>query len=279
MTMARHLLQNPDVAHGADPDRLHAGRGDRPRRPSPICQSDLKADVAYTLDGAELGEIVYETFSADKADVQREGRVDPSRPGQGQAGQRACTLPPRSSDTLPQVTLTPETTDDRQGFIHLYQMSGTAAAADLHFILRDFERDGLRSARRVAPDRSAPPCRPPSRAPGSRARSRSSIATCATGWRTTCARSNWRGRPAARLGDRTLLPADPRRHRWLAPDRDGRADAQPVHRHAEHPRPAWSGSACRTWPAPPRCASSWRSCGAAGSGDAGRKTGRRTEGG
>ena len=34
---------------------------------------DLKADFAYTLDGAELGEIVYETFSADKAVVHIQG--------------------------------------------------------------------------------------------------------------------------------------------------------------------------------------------------------------
>jgi tripeptide aminopeptidase len=46
-------------------------------------------------------------------------------------------------DTLPQVTRTPETTSGRQGFIHCYQMSGGAAVADLKFILRDFEREGL----------------------------------------------------------------------------------------------------------------------------------------
>jgi tripeptide aminopeptidase len=55
----------------------------------------------------------------------------------------ALHLAAKIIDTLPQVTLTPETTDDRQGFIHIYQMSGTAAEAELHFILRDFELDGL----------------------------------------------------------------------------------------------------------------------------------------
>ena len=45
--------------------------------------------------------------------------------------------------TLPHVTLTPETTEGREGFIHLYQMSGGAAEAELKFILRDFELDGL----------------------------------------------------------------------------------------------------------------------------------------
>ena len=57
----------------------------------------------------------------------------------------ALHLAAKIIDTLPHVTLTPETTDGRQGFIHVYQMSGTAAAAELHFILRDFERDGLQA--------------------------------------------------------------------------------------------------------------------------------------
>jgi tripeptide aminopeptidase len=47
-------------------------------------------------------------------------------------------------DTLPHVTRTPETTDGRQGFIHIYQLSGTAAEAELQFILRDFEEEELR---------------------------------------------------------------------------------------------------------------------------------------
>jgi tripeptide aminopeptidase len=141
MTVAHHLLQNPDVPHGPiriafTPDE-EIGRGvHRDLR------EDLEADVAYTLDGAELGEIVYETFSADKADVRVRGvSIHP-----GQAKDKlvnALHLAARIVETLPHVTLTPETTSGRQGFIHIYQMSGTAAEADLHFILRDFELDGL----------------------------------------------------------------------------------------------------------------------------------------
>src|SRR5262249_16792367 len=66
MTAARHLLQDGDLAHGPirigfTPDE-EIGRGVHANLPA-----DLQADIAYTLDGAELGEVVYETFSADKA--------------------------------------------------------------------------------------------------------------------------------------------------------------------------------------------------------------------
>ena len=43
------------------------------------------------------------------------------------------------------MTLTPETTGGRDGFIHLHEMTGGAASARLQFILRDFEQDGLRA--------------------------------------------------------------------------------------------------------------------------------------
>lgn len=143
MTMAHHLLQNPAIPHGRirlcfTPDE-EIGRGVHARLPV-----DLQADVAYTLDGDECGAIVYETFSADKATIHIQGVSVHT----GQAKDQlvnALHLAAKIINTLPHVTLTPETTNDRQGFIHIYQMSGTAAAADLHFILRDFDLDGLRT--------------------------------------------------------------------------------------------------------------------------------------
>lgn len=143
MATARHLLQHPDIAHGPlricfTPDE-EIGRGVHPDLPD-----DLRAAVAYTLDGAELGEIVYETFSADAATVRIEGvSIHP-----GQAKDKlvnALHLAAKIIDTLPHVTLTPETTDGRQGFLHVHQLSGTAAVAEIQVIVRDFERDALQS--------------------------------------------------------------------------------------------------------------------------------------
>ena len=143
MVMVGHLLRHSDLAHGPiricfTPDE-EIGRGVHANLPD-----DLNVDVAYTLDGAELGQVVYETFSADKAVVTIQGVS--AHPGQAKdVLVNTLLLAAKIVNTLPHATLTPETTSDRQGFLHLYQMSGTAAEAQLHFILRDFERDGLQA--------------------------------------------------------------------------------------------------------------------------------------
>lgn len=141
MVLARHLLQNKDIAHGPiricfTPDE-EIGRGVHKNLPK-----DLGADFAYTLDGSDLGDIVYETFSADKATVQIQGvSIHPSIAKDKLVN--ALHLAAKIIDTLPHITLTPETTSDKQGFIHIYHMTGTAAEAELHFILRGFEMDEL----------------------------------------------------------------------------------------------------------------------------------------
>ena len=141
MAAARHLLANPDIPHGTirigfTPDE-EIGRGVHADLPA-----DLGAAVGYTLDGAHRGELVYETFSADRAVVKVQGV--PIHPGWAKDKLvNALHLAAKIVDTMPQVTLTPETTEGRQGFIHLYAMKGTAAAAELHFIMRDFEMDEL----------------------------------------------------------------------------------------------------------------------------------------
>ena len=141
MTAARHLLAGPGIAHGPiriafTPDE-EIGRGVHADLPG-----DLGAGIAYTFDGGDRGEIAFETFSADRAVVRIAGvSIHP-----GWAEDKlvnALHLAARIIETLPQVTRTPETTAGREGFIHLYEMSGTAAEAELRFILRDFEREGL----------------------------------------------------------------------------------------------------------------------------------------
>lgn len=140
MATARHLLTRPGISHG--PVRLaftpdeEIGRGVDARLPA-----DLAADFAFTFDGGAVGEIEYESFSADGATVTITGVS--AHPGYARGRMvNALTMAARLLMQLP-PTETPETTDGRAGFIHLYEMSGTAAEVRLKFILRDFELAGL----------------------------------------------------------------------------------------------------------------------------------------
>ena len=141
MTAARYLLANRDLPHGKiriafTPDE-EIGRGVDPRLPA-----DLGADFAYTFDGGAVGEVEYESFSADGAVVVVKGVSIHPGLAMGKLV-NALHLAAKIIATLPQATLTPEVTEGREGFIHLYEVTGSAAEATLRFILRDFERDGL----------------------------------------------------------------------------------------------------------------------------------------
>ena len=140
MTAARQLLRDPALPHGKirlafTPDE-EIGRGVDPHLPA-----DLGADFAYTFDGGAVGEIEYESFSADGATVTITGVS--AHPGMARGKMvNALGLAAKFIAALP-ATQTPEMTEGTQGFIHLYEMSGSAAEARLKFILRDFELDGL----------------------------------------------------------------------------------------------------------------------------------------
>ena len=141
MTAARHLLANPGLSRPTlrlafTPDE-EIGRGVDKRLPA-----DLGADFAYTFDGGAVGEIEYESFSADGAVVMIKGVS--IHPGLAKGKMvNAIHLAAKIIATLPQATLTPEVTEGREGFIHATGMSGGSSEMVLKFILRDFERDGL----------------------------------------------------------------------------------------------------------------------------------------
>ena len=141
MTAARHLLQTPGLTRPTlrvafTPDE-EIGRGVDKRLPA-----DLAADFAYTFDGGAVGEIEYESFSADGAVVKVTGvSIHPGLAKDKMVN--AIHLASKIIATLPQATMTPETTADRDGFIHATEMLGDASEMKIKFILRDFERDGL----------------------------------------------------------------------------------------------------------------------------------------
>jgi tripeptide aminopeptidase len=99
------------------------------------------ARCAYTLDGSEVGELQDETFSALEVVLTIHG-VD-VHPGFATGKLvSALRLAARIVAGLPD-DLTPEATSGRQGFIHPYGLSASAAVATIRAIVRDFDDDQL----------------------------------------------------------------------------------------------------------------------------------------
>jgi tripeptide aminopeptidase len=96
------------------------------------------ADVAYTLDGSGLGDLEVETFSAASVRVTIRGLSVHPGTAKGKlvnAVKLACEL----VEWLPRDGLSPETTEDREGYVHPHRISGNAEEAVVDFIARDHD--------------------------------------------------------------------------------------------------------------------------------------------
>lgn len=137
MEAAAWLIEHPTIVHG--PVRLcftcdeEIGRG-----VDHIDLAELGAVACYTLDGQGAGDLDVETFSADVAVVTIEGvNIHPSiAKGRMTNALRAAA---DFLDRLPQRTLSPETTKDREGFLHPYEIHGGVGQVTLRVLLRDFQ--------------------------------------------------------------------------------------------------------------------------------------------
>jgi tripeptide aminopeptidase len=137
MEMAHTWIENPHVPHG--PIRLlftcdeEIGRGTR--------HLDLElvhATAGYTLDGGGEGTIDVETFSADMATVRFTGINTHPSVGKGKMV-NAIRAAGKFLSMLPSAERSPETTADREGFLHPYVLQGSVSEATVQILLRDFE--------------------------------------------------------------------------------------------------------------------------------------------
>ena len=140
MECAERLLENRDTIHA--PLRIlftcdeEIGRGIQH-----VDLQQLGAQVAYTFDGDGEGKIDVETFSADMAVVTFVGvNIHPSiaKDRMVNALRAAAFFVSR----LPRE-MAPETTEERQGFMHPIHISGGVAEVELQIILRDFDTANL----------------------------------------------------------------------------------------------------------------------------------------
>lgn len=131
-----YLVQNPEIEHGTirigfTPDE-EVGRG-----ADHFDVEKFNADLAYTIDGGEIGELEFENFNAASAKITVKGR---------------CVHPGYAKDKMINSTLlagelmgmfphkeTPASTEGYEGFYHLVSISGGVEETKLSYIIRDFD--------------------------------------------------------------------------------------------------------------------------------------------
>lgn len=139
---AEVLVAHPEIPHGAirigfTPDE-EVGRGTE--------HFDVKrfgAACAYTLDAAGRGQLEIETFSADAIVVTFRGFN--THPGLARGKMiNSIKIAADFIHRLPKDTLSPETTDGRDGFVHPYVMNASVEQTSVRFLIRDFVTSALK---------------------------------------------------------------------------------------------------------------------------------------
>ncbi|MBM7653904.1 peptidase T [Neobacillus cucumis] len=138
MTAMAYLIQHPEIKHGKvrvafTPDE-EIGRG-----PHKFDVAAFNAKYAYTVDGGPLGELEFESFNAAGAKITINGsNIHP-----GSAKNKMINsikigmelhskLPPHEA---------PEHTEGYEGFYHLLAFNGDVEQTNLHYIIRDHDRE------------------------------------------------------------------------------------------------------------------------------------------
>ncbi|MGH3009597.1 MAG: peptidase T [Gaiellaceae bacterium] len=136
-----YLQKHPEIPHGAvkvvfNPDE-EIGRG--------VVHLDVEslgAVAAYTVDGSTAGELQSETFSGSQVRMRIRGRA--IHPGSAKEDLvNAVKIAADLIDRLPKDRLSPETTEEREGYVHPILVQGDSSEVEIRFIVRDFDDDAL----------------------------------------------------------------------------------------------------------------------------------------
>lgn len=132
-----YLIDHPEIKHGKirvgfTPDE-EIGRGAHK-----FDVDKFGAEWAYTMDGSRVGELEYENFNAAGAVVTIKGKI--VHPGDAKGKMvNSMYIATDFINSLPRME-TPEHTEDRQGFFHLYSVKGEVDGTRLQYIIRDHDQ-------------------------------------------------------------------------------------------------------------------------------------------
>jgi tripeptide aminopeptidase len=147
VTAAEYLIRHPEIAHGPvriafTPDE-EVGRGTLH-----FDVAKFGAACAYTMDGGQRGEVEIESFSADAMTVTFHGFN--THPGYAKGHMvNAIKVAATFIESLPQDTLSPETTEGMEGFVHPYVVQASVDKTSVRLLIRDFVTKGLEDKERM----------------------------------------------------------------------------------------------------------------------------------
>jgi tripeptide aminopeptidase len=139
---AEYLIAHPEIPHGKirvgfTPDE-EVGNGTKY-----FDVTKFGAKYAYTMDGETRGEIEMETFSADAMTVTFQGFN--THPGYAKGKLvNAIKVAAAFLGRLPKDSLSPETTDGYEGYVHPYVMHAGVDRTSVKLLIRDFKTPGLK---------------------------------------------------------------------------------------------------------------------------------------
>lgn len=142
MAAAEYLVEHPGIKHGDirilfTPDEEIGMGVDK------VDMVKLGAQYGYTVDGESLGHLEAENFSADAVEIIITGVS--AHPGFAKGKmENAIKISSSIISLLPHNTLSPESTEGMEGFIHPTFISGGLETSTLRFIIRDFITEGLK---------------------------------------------------------------------------------------------------------------------------------------
>ncbi|WP_372669022.1 peptidase T [Enterobacter hormaechei] len=106
----------------------------------------FNAQWAYTVDGGGVGELEYENFNAASVTIKIVGNN--VHPGSAKGVMvNALSLAARIHAEVP-AEESPEMTEGYEGFYHLTSIKGTVDSAQMHYIVRDFDRKAFEARKR-----------------------------------------------------------------------------------------------------------------------------------
>ena len=153
VTAAAYLVEHPEIPHGPirigfTPDE-EIGRGTQH-----FDVARFGARCAYTMDGSSRGELEMETFSADAITVTFHGFNTHAGYAKGRMI-NAIKMAAAFLESLPRGTMSPETTDGYEGFVHPYILQAGVDQTSVKLLVRDFvtaalkDKEALRRAARA----------------------------------------------------------------------------------------------------------------------------------